>query len=79
MLCHLNYLPEQSGYVTEALRHLHAAQDAAASESRQNARTLSLQQQVGGTTGDVIYSKISYLSDLFLGCFGETNSCSIIS
>ena len=75
MLCHLNYLPEQSGYVTEALRHLHAAQDAAASESRQNARTLSLQQQVG----DIINSIFSYLSDLFLGCFGETNSCSIIS
>ena len=39
-------LLEQSGYVTEALRHLHAAQDAAASESRENARQLSVQQQV---------------------------------
>ena len=40
-------LIEQSGYVTEALRHLHAAQGAAASESRENARQLSVQQQVG--------------------------------
>ena len=40
-------LVEQSGYVTEALRHLHAAQGAAASESRENARQLSVQQQVG--------------------------------
>ena len=40
-------LLEQSGYVTEALRHLHAAQGAAASESRENARQLSVQQQVG--------------------------------
>ena len=36
---------EQSGFVTEALRHLHAAQLAAADESRQTARQLSEQQQ----------------------------------
>ena len=38
-------LVEQSGFVTEALRHLHAAQLAAADESRQTARQLSEQQQ----------------------------------
>lgn len=37
---------EQSRYVTEALRHLHGAQTAAADESRATARTLSIQQQV---------------------------------
>ena len=36
---------EQSGFLTEALRHLHAAQVAAADESRQTARQLSEQQQ----------------------------------
>ena len=41
------YTPEQSGYVTAALRHLHAAQLAAADESRATARQLSTQQQVG--------------------------------
>ena len=40
------FYPEQSRYVTEALRHLHAAQTAAADESRASARTLSGQQQV---------------------------------
>ena len=47
-------LIEQSGYVSEALRHLHAAQGAAASESRENARQLSVQQQVGGGWGRMI-------------------------
>ena len=37
---------EQSGYVTAALRHLHAAQTAAADESRVTAKQLSAQQQV---------------------------------
>jgi len=38
-------LSEQSSYVTEALRHLFSAQKAAALESRDNAKKLSLQQQ----------------------------------
>ena len=42
----ITYTAEQSGYVTAALRHLHAAQLAAADESRATARQLSTQQQV---------------------------------
>ena len=39
---------DQARYVTEALRHLFSAQKAAAIESRDTAKKLSLQQQVGG-------------------------------
>ena len=38
-------LADQSRYVSEALRHLFSAQKAAALESRQSAKELSLQQQ----------------------------------
>ena len=66
-------LLEQSGYVTEALRHLHAAQGAAASESRENARQLSVQQQVGGQWR----LNTRYISTLYSGCVREAHSCSI--
>ena len=47
--------PEQSRYVTEALRHLHSAQTAAADESRATARSMSIQQQVRQMWGDLQY------------------------
>ena len=40
-----SFIIDQSGFVVDALRHLHAAQIAAAEESRSTARQLSDQQQ----------------------------------
>ena len=40
-----SFIIDQSGFVVDALRHLHAAQIAAAEESRSTARELSDQQQ----------------------------------
>ena len=60
--------------MTAALRHLHAAQLAAADESRATARQLSTQQQVVFLTLEIFY-KTKYFS--LPGCTGEIVTCTI--
>ena len=77
---------EQSGYVTAALRHLHAAQTAAADESRVTAKQLSAQQQVFVAFNIVILVQfvIKYMTYVFLDAIAslevgyECNSSFII-